>query len=162
MNIKKVFALLLSVVMLLSFAACAQTPADKEIPGTTEVPTTTAPAETTTVPAETTDTPEETTAVPEGKVSITVKVVHADGSEKVFTYNTDEEFLGDLLLADGLIKGNDGPYGLEITEVDGETAVYATDKAYWALYEGDQYALQGISTTPVVDGGEYGLVYTKG
>ena len=150
---KKILTLLLALVMLLSLAACVQTPADNETTGTINVLTTTAPTESTAAQ-------EDTTAG--GKNTVTVKVVHKDGSEKVFTYKTDEEFLGDLLLDAGLIKGNDGPYGLEVTEVDGETAVYATDKAYWALYEGDQYALQGISTTPIKDGGEYGLVYTKG
>ena len=153
MNIKKIFALLLAAVMVLALAACAEK----------------APEETVNILTESTATPTEGTAAANddttasaGKNAITVKVVHSDGSEKVFTYNTDEEFLGDVLLADGLIKGNEGPYGLEISEVDGETAVYATDKAYWALFEGDQYALQGISTTPIKDGGEYGLVYTKG
>ena len=28
-----------------------------------------------------------------------------------------------------------------------------------AVYEGDEYALQGIDTTPVVDGRTYKLVY---
>ncbi len=153
MKIKKILALMLSIMMLLSLAACAQTPAKDETPGTTE---------TTAAPTEGSSGAGDDTTAPVGKNAITVKVVHKDGSEKVFTYRTDEEFLGDLLLEEGLIKGNDGPYGLEITEVDGETAVYATDKAYWALYEGDQYALQGISTTPITDGGEYALVYTKG
>ena len=67
-----------------------------------------------------------------------------------------------MLVNAGLIKGNDGPYGLEITEVDGEQAIYNTDKAYWAVYEGEEYALQGIDTTPVVEGRTYKLVYTKG
>ena len=154
MNLKKIFALLLSAALLLSLAACAVVPPVSNTPDTK-------PQETTAPTAGTTGESTDTTA-PVGKNAITVKVVHKDGSEKVFTYRTDEEFLGAVLLADGLIKGNDGPYGLEITEVDGEAAIYATDKAYWALYEGDQYALQGISTTPIKDGGEYALVYTKG
>ena len=65
-----------------------------------------------------------------------------------------------MLTDAGLLEGNAGPYGLEITEVDGEKAVYAEDKAYWAVYEGEEYALQGIDTTPAVDGGIYKLVYT--
>ena len=96
----------------------------------------------------------------EGAATITVTVVHADGSSKDFTYETEEEFLGTLLQAEGLIEGNAGPYGLEITKVDGEQAIYDTDKAYWALYEGEEYALQGIDTTPITDGGLYKLVYT--
>ena len=81
---------------------------------------------------------------------------------KTFTYETAEEFVGPVLEADGLIQGNAGPYGMEITTVDGEQAIYNTDKAYWAVYEGEEYALQGIDTTPVVEGKTYKLVYTKG
>ena len=83
-----------------------------------------------------------------------------DGTEKTLTYTTDEEFVGPVLESDGLIVGNAGPYGMEITHVDGEQAIYDTDKAYWALYEGAEYALQGIDTTPVTDGGVYKLEYT--
>ena len=124
---KKLFALLLTLVMLLSLAACAKT---EETPKT------------------------------EGLATITVTVVHKDGTTKDFTYETDEEFLGPLLQAEGLIEGNAGPYGMEITKVDGEQAIYDTDKAYWALYEGAEYALQGIDTTPIKDGGTYKLEYT--
>ena len=90
---------------------------------------------------------------------ITVVVVYEDKTEKTFTYETAEEFVGPVLQADGLIKGNDGPYGMEITHVDGVQAIYEQDKAYWAVYEGEEYALQGIDTTPVVDGRTYKLVY---
>ena len=96
----------------------------------------------------------------EGDKHITVTVVHKDGTSKDFTYQTDEEFLGPLLQKEGLIEGNAGPYGMEITKVDGEQAIYDTDKAYWALEEGAEYALQGIDTTPIKDGGTYKLEYT--
>lgn len=89
----------------------------------------------------------------------TLVVVYEDKTEKTFTYETQEEFVGPVLQAEGLIKGNAGPYGMEITHVDGVKAVYAEDGAYWAVYEGEEYALQGIDTTPVVDGKTYKLVY---
>ena len=91
-----------------------------------------------------------------------VIVVHGDGTEKIFTYESTEEFVGPVLQEAGLIKGNAGPYGLEITEVDGETAIYATDGAYWAVYVENEYALTGIDTTPITEGGTYKLVYTMG
>ena len=100
---------------------------------------------------------EETKAL----VAFTVIVVHADGSEKTFTYETDEEVVGPVLTDAGLLEGNAGPYGLEITVVDGEKAVYAEDNAYWAVYEGEEYALQGIDTTPVKENQIYKLVWTK-
>lgn len=147
---KKLLSFLLVFLMIASLAACA-----KAEPETPEVPTGTTAATTAATDGDTVADPED------GKNTITVKVVHSDGSEKTFTYKTDAEFLGDVLLDAGLIKGNDGPYGLEVTHVDGEQAIYTEDGAYWALYEGDQYALQGVSTTPVVDGATYGYVYTE-
>ena len=94
-----------------------------------------------------------------GMKKFTVVVVYQDKTEKTFTYETTEEFVGPVLEEAGLIKGNAGPYGIEITHVDGVKAVYTEGKAYWAVYEGEEYALQGIDTTPVVDGRTYKLVY---
>ena len=135
---KKLFALLLVLAMVLSLAACSSAGQTETTAGTTAA------------------TGEATTSL----MKFTVTVVHADGTSKDFTYETDEEFVGPVLEKAGLIKGNAGPYGLEIVEVDGEKAVYEEDKAYWAVYEGEEYALQGIDTTPVKDGGVYKLVYT--
>ena len=61
-------------------------------------------------------------AVVEGGKEITVTVVHKDASEKIFRYNTDAEYLGEVLLEESLIQGEEGPYGLMISTVDGETA----------------------------------------
>ena len=97
-----------------------------------------------------------------GMKSITVAVIHSDKSEKTFAYQTEKEYLGELLLSQGLIKGDSGPYGLYITEVDGEVADYSTNKSYWALFEGESYAAQGADTTPLTDGARFSLVYTIG
>ncbi len=128
---KKWFAILLAVVMLLSLCACG-----------------------------TKDTQETTGQAADTMKTFTVTVVYADGSSKDFQYESDQEFVGPVLQADGLIEGNMGPYGLEISKVDGVKAVYTEDGAYWAVYEGEEYAMQGIDTTPIVDGGVYKLVYT--
>ncbi len=96
----------------------------------------------------------------QGAKEITVTVVHADGSEKVFTCRTDEETLDKVLLAEGIIpEGNivDGMF----TIVDGETASWEADKAYWSFYVGEDYASEGICTTVVIDGASYKLVYEK-
>ena len=98
----------------------------------------------------------------QGQKSVTVEVIHADGSEKTFRYQTDETYLGALLLAEGLIEGDVGPYGLYVNKVDGEVADYEQNKSYWALFVGEEYATQGIDLTPLTDGGVYGLVYTVG
>ena len=98
----------------------------------------------------------------DGHKSITVTVVHKDGTEQVFSYDTEEEYLGTLLQAEGLIEGEEGPYGLMISTVDGELADWNVDQSYWALYIGEEYATTGIDTTPIQDGTAYSLVYTIG
>ena len=97
-----------------------------------------------------------------GSKNFTVTVVHQDGSEKEFTYTTDEEFLGTVLTAEGLISGEEGPYGLTIITVDGEDAIWDESGAYWALYVGEEYGTTGVDTTPVYDGSTFKLVYTLG
>ena len=97
-----------------------------------------------------------------GAKTITVTVVHGDGSNKDFTYNTDEEFLGAVLMAEGLVEGEMGPYGLMISAVDGEEAVWEVNSAYWALFVGDEYATSGADSTPIYDGSTFKLEYTIG
>lgn len=101
-------------------------------------------------------------AAVQGAKTITVEVVHADGSEKQFTYHTDEEYLGPVLQAEGLVEGELEDYGLYIKAVDGETADFDKDGAYWAFYQGEDYAAQGVDTTPIRDGDTFSLVYTVG
>ena len=96
----------------------------------------------------------------EGAKSISVVVVHKDGAEKTFTYKTDAEYLAQVLLDNQLVTGYESEYGLTIEAVDGETADWNTDGAYWSLYIGDEYATTGASATPVTDGAVYKLVYT--
>ena len=98
---------------------------------------------------------------PEGDKTVTVKVVHADQSEKEFTYETDDEYLGELLTEEGLVEGETSEYGMYITKVDGEQAVFETDNAYWALYEHGEYASTGADQTVLDNGDEFSLVYTK-
>ena len=96
-----------------------------------------------------------------GDKHFTVTVVHSDGTEKTFDCYTDEEFLGAVLLAEGIITGHEDQYGLVIDSADGEEAIWERDGAYWSLYVGEEYATTGISTTPVEDGASYKLVYEK-
>ena len=140
---KKLFALLLALALLVCVSGCAFLEAKP-----VDMPTVLTDGEGAT----------DTTAK---LMKFTVVVVYQDKTQKEFTYETNEEFVGSVLEAEGLIKGNAGPYGMEITHVDGVKAVYNEDKAYWAVYEGEEYALQGIDTTKVVDGGIYKLVYTN-
>ena len=100
-------------------------------------------------------------AVAGGK-NITVTVVHGDGNEKIFEYSTDAEYLGEVILTENLVEGVEGPYGLEISAVDGETASWEENQSYWAIFIGEDYATTGADGIVLTDGGEYSLVYTIG
>ncbi len=99
-----------------------------------------------------------------GAKEITVTVIHADGSSKNFTYHTDEEYLGALLLAEGLIEGYEGQYGFVVETVDGETAS-DWSVAYWGWYTGEpveaNMGMVAISQQPIRDGESYTLKYEK-
>lgn len=97
-----------------------------------------------------------------GEKEITVTVVHGDGTEKEFVYHTDHEYLGEVLMEDDLVEGEDGEYGLYIKAVDGETADFAINGAYWALHQNGEMAMQGADLTPIADGDSFSLVYTVG
>lgn len=97
-----------------------------------------------------------------GAKTITVEVVHKDESTKTFTYRTDAEYLGEVLLAEGLVKGDQGEFGLYVTEVDGEVADYAIDGGWWSLYRNGETTVTGVDTTPINDGESFSLVYTIG
>lgn len=97
-----------------------------------------------------------------GEKTIHVQVIHKDKSQTDFTYETREEYLAPVLTNSGLVKGEQGPYGFFILEVDGERADYNLDGAYWALYIGEDYATSGADATPIHDGDRFRLVYTLG
>ena len=92
--------------------------------------------------------------------TITVTVVHSNGTEKTFTYETAEEFLGPVLYGEGLIAES-ASAGMFDT-VDGEKADWGVDQSYWALYIGENYATTGVDATPIYDGDHFRLVYTRG
>lgn len=91
--------------------------------------------------------------------NFTVIVVHSDGTEKTFTYGTNETYLGPVLVAEGLIVESDSP-GLYNT-VDGETADWNVDQSYWSFYVGDKEAMFGMNDAELHDGDVFKLVYTK-
>lgn len=97
-----------------------------------------------------------------GEKHITVEVIHKDGSAKTFTYDTDEEYLAEVLVAEGLISGDDSEFGLYVKTVDGETADYDADQGWWALSVNGALAQTGVSSTPVRDGDAYAWTYTTG
>ena len=96
----------------------------------------------------------------EGGKHVTVVIVYEDGAEKKMEYATDLEFLSELLLEKELVTGYESKeYGFTIEGVDGIVLDWSKDSAYWALYEGDEYAVTSASGIVLVDGGIYKLIY---
>ncbi len=89
------------------------------------------------------------------------KVVDLDGSEKSFDIKTDAKTVGEALVAEKLISGTEGDYGLVVDTVNGIKYDYNADGAYWAFYVNGEYAMSGVDTTDVVDGATYSFVATK-
>ncbi|MBQ2893520.1 MAG: DUF4430 domain-containing protein [Oscillospiraceae bacterium] len=93
------------------------------------------------------------------KLKFTVIVVHADGTEKTFNYETTGGYLGPILVEEGLIEESDSS-GLYNT-VDGVTADWNVDQSWWAFYIGDEMAMYGMNDAAIHDGDVFKLVYTK-
>lgn len=100
--------------------------------------------------------------VGEGATVFQFSVVDLDGNESKFEIHTDETTVGAALLKEGLIEGEEGPYGLYVMEVNGIRAVYEEDSTYWAFYINGEYATTGIGDTPITADTTYGLTLTKG
>ena len=98
----------------------------------------------------------------EGSKAYTVTVIHADGSEKEFSYRTDREFLAEALTDAGLVQGNITQFGLTVHTVDGEKADWDVNRSYWGIYINGEYAMTGASEIPVHDGDHFTWEYTIG
>ena len=83
------------------------------------------------------------------------QVVYPDGSTKDFTVNAQTKTVGEALMAEGLIAGEDGPYGLYVKTVDGLTLDYDKDGMYWAFYVNGEYGMTGCELTDIEDGAVY-------
>lgn len=96
----------------------------------------------------------------DGVKNITIEIVYADGSVKTLTYETEAQYLSEILLEKELVTGyTSEEFGFTIESVDGIMLDWAKDGAYWALYEGDTYASTSAAGIVLTDGGVYRLVY---
>lgn len=98
----------------------------------------------------------------EGSKAITIEVINQAEESKVYETKTDAEFLMDAIeeIEDLEVKGQESTYGLMIESVNGETAIFEKDGAYWSITVNGEYGMNGIDTQPVEDGDEFQLIYT--
>ena len=139
---KKIIALFLALVMALSLVACGGTDTPDTTPST-EPSVESTPAASDSVGA-----------------SFTVVVTDLDGTESTFEYTSEAETVGEALVAEGLIAGDESEWGLMVTTVNGITADWATENAYWAFYIDGEYAQTGVDSTEITAGATYEMIKT--
>ena len=97
----------------------------------------------------------------EGAKAYTFSVIDAEGETETFKLTTDEEMLGDALMNEGLLEGEEGQYGLYVKGVNGITADEANQE-WWCLTKGGEAVMTGVDMTPVEDGAAYEFTLTVG
>lgn len=97
----------------------------------------------------------------QGSKAITLTVIDNTGAETVYETKTDAQYLSEVFEEiDGLsVEGSEGDYGLYIETVNGLTADYNKDGAYWSIYVNDEYGQFAADAQPVADKDKYSLVY---
>lgn len=96
-----------------------------------------------------------------GSKSITIEVIDHTGASTLYKTQTDAEFLRQALEeTEGLeISGTESEYGLTIITVNGVTADFNVDGAYWSIMVNGEYGMYGADSQPVMDGDAFQLVY---
>lgn len=104
--------------------------------------------------------------VQKGSKECSLTVTDDSGTSKTYECSTDAEYLRQLMdelsaeqTQEFSYEGSEGQYGLFINTVNGLTADYDKDHAYWAIYVDGEYAQNGADTQPVNDGDKFELKY---
>ena len=95
------------------------------------------------------------TSLGEGETTFTFEVVSKNGEKTVFSISTNEKTVGDALLKEKLIAGEQSTYGLYVKTVNGVTLDYDTDKMYWAFYVDGEYSMTGVDAVAPTNGATY-------
>lgn len=153
-------------MLLCAFAACDAEPttgdntpaadqsaADNSSTDNTEVPPTTTPS------LWDNATYKENKSFGDGEHTLAITVKTEDKSI-VFTIKTNAATVKDALAEHNLIDGEQQSVGYMMTHLNGIRADYEKDGAYWAFYQGGEYMITGIDSTPVTGDVAYEFVYT--
>lgn len=98
-----------------------------------------------------------------GNKKILVDVVYEDSSKESFSIQTDALYLEQALEdAQGLeVEGSRSEqFGLMIETINGVTAIYDKDHAYWSIELNGTACNYGVSQQPIQDNEHYQFVYT--
>lgn len=98
----------------------------------------------------------------EAKVKVQFTVTGADGESQTFDLEvTDGEKLSDALAEAGIISADEAAAGF-VTTVNGETADWDKDSAWWCLTDASgEMTTVGVADIELHDGDRYAFTYTK-
>ncbi len=106
----------------------------------------------------------------QGEKLVSIVIVDKDGIETYYSIRTDAEYLREVMdecAGKGLTySGTESEYGMYVETINGVTADYSADGAYWAFYvrpsgaDDYEYCNYGIDSQPVQDGEVYSIEYT--
>jgi hypothetical protein len=97
-----------------------------------------------------------------GEGAKTVKVeVKVEEQMITFTIKTDKKTVGEALVENDLIAGDEGAYGLYVKKVNGIVADYDVNQSYWAFYINGEMAMTGVDMTDIDETAIYRLEYAK-
>ena len=150
-SMRKLLSFILCMVLIAAMALLATGCSDK-----TETPKETLAATEATQATASTEVIEKG----EGKTAFNFEVTDMDGKTTKFLVKTDKTIVGEALQEVGLIAGEDSTYGLMVTTVNGITADYNKDQAYWAFYTNGEYATKGVDQTEIDTTATYTFVKT--
>lgn len=95
----------------------------------------------------------------DGEKSITIEVKAEERSVE-FVVRTNADILADALTEHNIISGDEGPYGIYVTHVNGMEADYEENQSFWSLEKDGLQLTTGVSETGIKDGDKFTLVYT--
>lgn len=97
-----------------------------------------------------------------GAKNITIQVTDNQQNTTDYSVNTNAEYLRQAMEeTKGLsFTGTEGQYGLMILSVNGITANWEQDHAWWSIYVNNELANYSIDQQPIADGDVIRLEYT--
>ena len=122
---KKLVSILLVLVLALSLAACAKAPTPTQVT--------------------------EPSGQTEATLTFTFRMVNGETVEEK-TVTTTRAKAGEALLEQGLIQGEEGPYGLYVKTVLDVTLDYDKDGAWWGVYVNGESSLVGVDSVVLEEG----------
>ncbi len=99
----------------------------------------------------------------EGAKEITIEVTDHAQKNTTYVVHTDAEYLIDAMKDTPKLtfSGYEGAYGLTLISINGVSADWEKDNAFWCIYVNGEQGTYGVDTQPVNDGDTFRFAYTS-